>query len=150
MSLQAVMFSALAFLVGALLSVQAPINAMASARLGHPLAGATLSFIVGTIGLIVVTLLIARHEIVWGNVWSLPPLLWIGGVLGAIYITTAIVLTPRIGVAALVALAIAGQVAASLALDHYGLLGVAAREIGFGRAAGALLVVGGALMVRFL
>jgi transporter family-2 protein len=150
MSLQTAAFGALALLVGALLSVQAPINAMASARLGHPLVGATLSFVVGTLFLVALTMLLVREQISWSDVRSLPPLLWIGGVLGAIYITTAIVLTPRIGVGALVALAIAGQVVASLALDHFGLLGLAVREVSVGRAAGAVLVIGGALMVRFL
>lgn len=149
MSLQTAAFSAVAFLIGALLSVQAPINTMAGAKLGHPLGGAVFSFVVGTLFLVAVTILTVRTEIAWANVWSLPPWLWLGGVLGAIYITAAIVLTPQIGVGALVALAIAGQVTASLLLDHYGMLGLAAREITMGRAAGALLVVVGALMVRF-
>lgn len=150
MSLHAAALSALAFLVGAALSVQAPINAMVGARLGHPLGGATLSFLVGTALLLAVTLLTVRDQIVWANALSLPPLLWIGGVLGAIYITVAIVLTPTIGIGALIALGIAGQVTAGLVLDHYGVLGLAAHEISMGRAAGALLVVVGALMVRFL
>jgi transporter family-2 protein len=150
MSLQAAAFCLLAFLVGAALSFQAPINAMAGARLGHPLGAALLSFVVGTIFLIIVTLLAARDRIDWSALSSMPPLLWIGGVLGAAYITVAIMLTPAIGVGALIALTIAGQVTASLTLDHYGLLGLAAREITMGRAAGAVLVVAGALMVRFL
>lgn len=149
MSLQAAALSTLAFVVGALLSIQAPINAMAGARLGHPLGGALLSFVVGTLFLAVVTMFLARTEVAWGNVASLSPVLWLGGVLGAIYITAAIVLTPTIGVGALIALTIAGQVTASLVLDHYGVLELATREITMGRAAGAVLVVVGALMVRF-
>lgn len=150
MSLQAAALSTFAFVVGALLSIQAPINAMASARLGHPLGGALLSFIIGTLCLAAVTMLVARSEIAWANVASLPPVLWLGGVLGAIYITAAIVLTPTIGVGALIALTIAGQVTASLVLDHYGVLELASREITMGRVTGAVLVVVGALMVRFL
>jgi transporter family-2 protein len=150
MSLQAAALSALAFLAGASLAVQAPINAMASARLGHPLGAATLSFVVGALCLIAVTLLTARGHIAWGNLGSLPPLLWLGGVLGVVYITIAIVLTPVIGVGALIALAIAGQVTASVALDHFGLLGLVSHEITMGRAAGAVLVIVGAAMVRLL
>ncbi len=150
MSLHAAALSFLAFLVGAALSIQAPINAMVGARLGHPLGGATLSFVVGTIFLVAVTLMLARGQVAWGNIASLSPLLWIGGILGAIYITVAIWLTPTIGVGALIALAIAGQVTASLLLDHYGLFGLAVREINVGRASGALMVIVGALMVRFL
>jgi len=149
MSMQTAAFSAVAFLIGAMLSVQAPINTLAGAKLGHPLGGAVFSFVVGTLFLIALLPFAARADIAWGNVWSLPPWLWLGGILGAIYITASIVLTPKIGVGALVALAIAGQVTASLLLDHYGVLGLAAREITIGRAAGAVLVVMGALMVRF-
>lgn len=149
MSLHSVALSAVAFVVGALLSVQAPINTLAGARLGHPLGGAVFSFVVGTLFLVAVMPVAARNEIVWSNVWSSPPWLWLGGVLGAIYITAAIVLTPQIGVGALIALTIAGQVTASLLLDHYGLLGLATREITMGRVTGALLVVAGAIMVRF-
>jgi transporter family-2 protein len=150
MSLQAVVLSALAFLAGVSLAVQAPINAMASTRLGHPLGAATLSFAVGTICLVAVTLLMARSQIDWTKLAGMPPLLWLGGVLGVSYIMIAILLTPVIGVGALLALAIAGQIIASLALDHYGLLGLVGHEITMGRAAGAVLVVVGAVMVRFL
>ena len=149
MSLQALLLAALALLAGAMISIQAPINAMAAAKLGHPLGAATLSFLVGSLCLLAVTLSLARGQVAWGNVGSLPPMLWLGGVLGAIYVTVAIVLTPTLGVGAVIALAIAGQVTAGLVLDHYGLLGLAAREITMGRAVGALLVVVGALMVRF-
>ncbi len=149
MSLQTAALAGAAFLIGVLLSVQAPINAIVGARLGHPLAGAVFSFVAGTVFLVAVMLLTVRTEVAWAEIRSFPPWLWLGGVLGAIYITMAIVLTPRIGVGALIALAIAGQVTASLALDHYGLFGLGVREITLGRAGGAALVVLGALMVRF-
>jgi transporter family-2 protein len=83
--------------------------------------------------------------------FTLSPLLLLGGgLLGALFVTSSIVLTPRIGVAAVVALGIAGQVIASLMLDRFGFLGMAVRELSLGRLAGALMVVAGALMVRFL
>lgn len=148
MSLHAAFLAALALLAGALISIQAPINVLASAKLGHPLGGATLSFIVGALCLLVVTLSTVRAQVAWGNISSFTPLLFLGGVLGAIYVTSAIVLTPTLGIGAVIALVIAGQVTAGLVLDHYGLLGLAAREITLGRATGAVLVVIGALMVR--
>jgi transporter family-2 protein len=150
MSLQAVALSVLAFLAGVSLAVQAPINAMTSSRLGHPLGAATLSFAVGTICLVAITLLTARSQIDWSKLVGMSPLLWLGGVLGVAYITIAILLTPVIGVGALLALVIAGQITASLLLDHYGLLGLVGHEITMGRVAGALLVIVGAVMVRFL
>lgn len=150
MSWQSLSLVGLALIAGAIISVQAPINVMAAERLGHPLGAATLSFLVGTVCLIAATLVAARGQVAWGAVVSLPPLLFLGGILGAIYVTTSIVLTPAIGIGAVIALGIAGQVAAGLVLDHYGMLGLVPRDITLGRAGGATLVVVGALMVRFL
>lgn len=150
MSLHALGLATLALLAGAMISVQAPLNAMAASRLGHPLGAATLSFVVGTLCLLAVTLVVARGQVAWGGFASLPPLLYLGGVLGAIFVTVTIVLTPTLGIGAVIALAIAGQVIAGLTLDHFGLFGLAVREITVGRSVGAALTVAGALMVRFL
>ncbi len=82
---------------------------------------------------------------------SVPPyVVFSGGLLGACYVTAAIILAPRLGVAALVSLAIAGQLAAGLVLDHFGLLGLAERSLSLGRGLGVVLVFAGALMVRYL
>lgn len=149
-SLQGLGLVAFAIIAGALISLQAPINTMAGQRLGHPLAGATVSFIAGTVFLIVLTALFAGKHVNASAVWSMPPLLFMGGILGAFYVWLSIWLTPKIGIGAVIALGIAGQVLASLALDHYGWLNLAVREITPGRLSGAVMVVVGSLMVRYL
>jgi transporter family-2 protein len=70
--------------------------------------------------------------------------------LGTVYVTTAIFLTPRIGAAAVMAFAVSGQLLAGILLDRIGFLGMAVREISVGRIGGAVLLVAGALMIRFL
>lgn len=149
MSLPALGLAVMAIIAGAMISFQAPINAMAGQRLGHVLGGATLSFLVGTVALALVSLLAVRDQIAWADFPNLPPLLYIGGLLGAIYVALSIWLTPKLGVGAVISLGIAGQMLASLALDHFGALNLAVREVSLGRASGALLVVLGALMVRY-
>ncbi|KPA93815.1 DMT family transporter, partial [Pseudomonas asplenii] len=47
---------------------------------------------------------------------------------------------PRLGAGGFVALALAGQVIASLILDHFGLFGLAARPVDGVRLVGALLL----------
>jgi transporter family-2 protein len=150
MSLPALGLALMAILAGVMIAFQAPINAMAGQRLGHVMGGATLSFVVGALALGAISLVAFRDQIAWTELPNLPPLLFIGGLLGAIYIVLSIWLTPKLGVGAVIALGIAGQVLSSLALDHFGMLNLAVREISLGRFAGAVLVVGGALMVRFL
>lgn len=151
MSPETLLLTLVAAAAGFLIALQSPINAAMATRLGHPIAGAALSFTVGTIALLALTAVFARGSFDPSAIGRLPLLLLLGGgLLGAVYVTSNIVLTPRIGVAAVVALGIAGQVIASLALDHYGFLGMVVRDLSAGRLAGAVMVIAGALMVRFL
>lgn len=151
MTPQTLLLTLAAVAAGGLIAMQSPINAAMAARIGHPIAGATWSFIVGTVALLVLSAVFARGSVDPLAVTRLSPLLMLGGgLLGAVFVTSNILLTPRIGVAAVVALGIAGQVIASLVLDRYGFLGIAVRELSPGRLAGAGMVLAGALMVRFL
>jgi bacterial/archaeal transporter family-2 protein len=73
---------------------------------------------------------------------------WSGGFFGAIYIAISILLVPRLGTAAFVALLVAGQMISSLIFDHYGLLGIAPRPADPSRLLGAVLLVGGVVLIR--
>ena len=73
---------------------------------------------------------------------------WTGGLFGAIYIGVSILLLPRLGAAAFVALLITGQMLSSLALDRFGLLGLAQRSAEPSRLVGALLLVAGVILIR--
>lgn len=150
MSFPALGLAFLAILAGAVISFQAPINVMAGQRLGHVLGGAALSFVVGTVFLLGIALITVRDQINFASLTEMSPLLFLGGILGAFYVAMSIWLTPKLGVGAVISLGIAGQVLASLTLDHFGLLNLAVREVTFGRASGAVLVLAGALMVRYL
>lgn len=136
---------------GACIAVQAPINAALGRGLGLPVAAAAISFASGLVALCVVSVVMARTQGLNLN-WSAPaPWLFVaGGLLGAIYVTSTILLTPQVGAAAVMALAITGQLLAGMLLDRFGFLGMEVREFSPGRLLGALLLVGGALMIRFL
>jgi transporter family-2 protein len=73
---------------------------------------------------------------------------WLGGVLGVGYLTVSLVLAPRIGVAAMIAAVVAGQMLASLLLDHFGWLGLAREPATPWRLLGALLIVAGVVLLR--
>jgi transporter family-2 protein len=151
MPLTTLLLTLAALAAGALISLQAPINVSAAVALGHPLAGATLSFCVGTVALLLITGLTVRGSVDVGVLKVLPLTIILGGgLLGALYVTSNTVLTPRLGVAAVMALGICGQLLAGLLLDRFGLFGLVERELTPGRVSGALMVLAGALMVRFL
>jgi transporter family-2 protein len=150
MSLQSLSLTLIALVTGGLIALQAPINAEAAGRFGHPLTAATMSFCVGTLALILLTALFARHSHL-GALKTMPLYMLLGGgLLGAIYVTVNLVLAPRIGVAAIMALGIAGQVFTALLIDRLGLFELLERGLSVGRVSGAALVLVGALMVRTL
>jgi bacterial/archaeal transporter family-2 protein len=151
MTLQSLSFTLIALISGGLIALQAPINAEAATRLGHPLSAAAMSFVVGTAVLIALVLLVARRSTHFEAVTSLPLYMLLGGgLLGAIYVTVNLILAPRIGVAAIMALGIAGQLFTALLVDRLGLFALMERGLTLGRVGGALLVLVGALMVRSL
>jgi transporter family-2 protein len=151
MSLQSFSLTLIALLAGGFIALQAPINAEVATRIGHPLAAATMSFCVGTVALIILTVLFARHSTHLEALKTLPLYMLLGGgLLGAIYVTVNLVLAPRIGIAAIMALGIAGQLFAALLIDRLGLFELMERGLSLGRVSGALLVLVGALMVRLL
>jgi transporter family-2 protein len=137
-----------AILVGVFLPVQAGVNAQLRVGVGNPLLAAFISFAVGTVALLGLNLALrvplpgseAAARFPW---WH-----WIGGLLGAAYIYLAIVLAPRLGAATLVAAIVTGQMMASLILDHYGWVGFPQQSITPTRFVGALLVIGGVLLIQ--
>jgi transporter family-2 protein len=64
------------------------------------------------------------------------------------FVAVAAFAVPKIGVASLITIGIAGQIAMALLLDHFGALGLAKEPINLGRIAGAALVVAGVILVR--
>jgi len=142
-------WSVLGILAGMLLALQGPINAQLARALGSPVAAAAMSFIAGTLVLTVITLATVQAQGI-SIAWRAPPLwmLFAGGCLGAIFVTCALILTPKLGVAATMAFIVAGQLLAGLIIDRLGYFDLAVREMTFGRVAGAMLLVIGALMLR--
>lgn len=140
----------LGILAGALVAVQVPINAELGRGLGMPAAAATASFLSGTIILAIITAALAYYQGV-SLAWRVPaPWLFIvGGFLGAAFVTGGIVLIPHLGAAATMAFIVAGQLLAGIVLDRIGFMGMAVQEISFGRLSGAVLLLVGALLIRF-
>lgn len=145
----ALLWSLLGVLAGAFLAVQAPINAALSRALGLPFAAAALSFVAGSVPLLLIAWSTSQAQGV-PIAWRDPPL-WMlvgGGLLGAAYVICAILLTPRLGTAATMAFVVSGQLMGGLVLDQMGAFGFAARELSLGRVSGAVLLVAGALLIR--
>ena len=139
-----------AFFIGCMIPLQAIINNSLRVAVGSgAVFAALINFLVGSVILVVVC--VASGE-KWGSVLklsSVAPCQLMGGLLGAMFVFGTTLLAPRIGVATMLSLVIAGQVLASLVFDRVGILGMVERELSAPRAIGAVLVIAGVLMVNF-
>jgi bacterial/archaeal transporter family-2 protein len=134
-------------IVGGILALQAPINAELGRATGS-IPAALVSFGIGTLALAVIV--VAAGDA--GNLSSTFDVSWyylIGGLLGAVYVTTALITVKTIGAGGVAAATITGQLAASVVIDRFGMFGLAETPLTASRIAGvALLLAGTALIVR--
>jgi transporter family-2 protein len=137
---------------GAVLPIQGAINAQLRADLDKPLATAAFSFSVATVAMaiaLLIALTIARApQPRLEGLGGLPWWGWVGGLCGATYVTSVFVLIPEIGVAATIALTVAGQQLASVLVDRYGLLRLPPRRISMGRLAGIVILLAGVALIQ--
>ncbi|MBS3848632.1 DMT family transporter [Devosia sp. BSSL-BM10] len=146
-----ILWALLGVVAGACIATQAPINAQLGRNLGVPIAAAGVSFVAGAVLLWTLAVIYSRSSGIAINFAAPAPWTFVaGGVLGAIYVFSNIMLTPMIGAAAVMALSVAGQLIGGLALDRIGFMGMAVRELTLGRVTGAILLLVGAMMIRLL
>ena len=135
---------------GAMLPFQFGINAVLARHVDSPLRATLVSFAVGTLVLLAAALVFVRGLPGSERIAAAPWWVWTGGFLGAFYVLGSVVTAPKLGAATLVALILAGQAAASLTVDHFGLVGFQENPITPGRLLGIGLVALGVVLVRFL
>ncbi|MBU1335403.1 MAG: DMT family transporter [Devosia sp.] len=149
--MDAILWALMGIVAGACIATQAPINAQLGRNLGVPIAAAGVSFVAGAILLWAIAFIYSHVVDTPINFGAPAPWTFVaGGVLGAFYVFSNIMLTPMIGAAAVMALSVAGQLVGGMFLDKIGFMGMAVREISVGRVAGAVMLVTGALMIRLL
>lgn len=127
---------------------QAVVNSKLAASIDSPVLAAFISFAVGTLALLVYILLTGVPLNNLAAAKDAPPVAWIGGFLGAFFVSVMALIVPRIGVALAFSLAIAGQMIVTLIIDHFALLGVAEKPVNLMRVLGALLITVGVVLIR--
>lgn len=137
----------MASIAGALLPVQAGLNTKLSKAIESPVYAATISFIVGTIGLILYILL-TKQTIVWTGIKTVPFYVWIAGLMGAFYVTVIILSFPKLGPGLTFGLVVAGQMFISALLEHYNILVSEHKPINFYRILGMAMIVAGVILIR--
>lgn len=116
--------------------------------LSSPILAALVSFVVGTVSLLIYVIASGEKIADVSLARNAPVFAWLGGLLGAFFVASTIILLPRLGVVLTISLVIAGQMIMSLIIDHFGLLGTPVKEINLARVSGVILIGVGAVIIR--
>ena len=138
----------LAAAAGAMLPVQAGVNAQLARFVGGPVRASFVSFLVGTIALLLLSIAILKPLPSGSKLGAAPWWIWVGGLLGAFYVVGVIVSAPRLGAVALIAAVVAGQSVCSVLADQFGWVGFREHAATPGRLAGLALLFAGVALVR--
>ncbi|MDP4128751.1 MAG: DMT family transporter [Bacteroidota bacterium] len=142
------LFISMALALGAILPIQAAINArLAKTADNNPVMAAFVSFAVGTIALMIYLVIAGQFNFryVSGNSrWWI----WTGGLLGTFFVAGIVILLPKLGVTLAFSLVIAGQMLAAIVFDQFGWMGLAVKEISAGKITGAILLIMGVFLIR--
>jgi transporter family-2 protein len=142
-----------AFTCGGLLALQVVVNSQLRLRVRidgetlHALQAALANFGGGSVLLIALCFLLRLSWPTASTFGQAPWWVWTGGALGIVYVASSTVIAPRLGVTLFMTLVISGQVAISLAIDHFGFAGSSVKPINIGRVGGAMLVLAGVIVM---
>jgi transporter family-2 protein len=133
---------------GMALALQQVLNANLRVGLGSPWWAGTASYLVGLLAMLLVALLAPGPRPTLEAIGNTHWLTWTGGLLGASFIATGILMVPRLGAATTLVLVVVGQMVCSLLVDHFGVLGVPQHSASPVRLAGAALLILGVVLIR--
>lgn len=148
MQTSALFLTLAAIITGAVVPFQAGANAALGRTLGHPLWGTLLSLCVSFACIVPVMLLAKVQAPTLSNLAQMPRWIWIGGVVGVVYITGALMLAPKLGAAGFIMAVVTGQMLASIIIDQLGLVGLPQKPVSWSRLAGLGLIFLGLIVMQ--
>ncbi|SDD55139.1 transporter family-2 protein [Terribacillus halophilus] len=108
-------------LIGTGLSIQTAVNSQLRKFVISPYLASMISFVIGALFLTVISLVIGSPL---GLSWELmvhePIWIWLGGVLGVIFLTVNILLFPKLGSVQTAIMPILGQIIMGMLIDNFG------------------------------
>jgi transporter family-2 protein len=138
---------AFAAVVGVLNTVQAGNNTTLNKALGQPYWALVMVFGVALCTALVIALASGQKPPSGGALAQVPWWGFIGGIFGAVYILSMLLMAERLGAAVFMGVTVSAAVVTSLVMDHFGLLGFQVHEAGIGRMAGGVLMVAGLALI---
>jgi transporter family-2 protein len=129
------------------LTLQIGMNSKLRTVLSNANIAALISFLVGTSALVLLLVVTRTPMPARDTLAAVPPWAWLGGLMGAFYVAISTVVASQLGTASLLGLALSGQLAMALLVDHFGWLGLPEHPITLTRLAGVALLGAGAWLI---
>jgi transporter family-2 protein len=129
------------------LTLQIGMNSKLRTVLSDANIAALISFLVGTTALVLLLVVTRTPMPARETLASVPAWAWFGGVMGAFYVAISTVVASQLGTASLLGLALSGQLAMALVVDHFGWLGLPEHPITLTRLVGVALLGAGAWLI---
>lgn len=139
---------AVTILAGASVAMQQAVNARLRGEIGSPWWAGFISYFVGMVVMLLVALAVEGARSPASILGRINGFSWTGGMFGAIFIGIAILMVPRLGAATTVGLIVVGQLLASVAFDHLGILGMSRHPIDLMRLTGVTMLIAGVMLIR--
>jgi bacterial/archaeal transporter family-2 protein len=138
-----------ALAAGLAVAIQTGVNAQLRLTIQNPTLTALISFLTGTFVLFMYVMLTSSHQLPTpATMYTISWWKYLGGVMGAFYITTVVIIAPRIGAANTLGFIVAGQLISAVIFDHFGLIGFVVRQITFLRILGVIFLILGVYLIR--
>ena len=112
----------LALVAGTFLPLQGALNTKLGSAAQSPVHASMISFIIGAVS-VALYVFLTRQSVSLAGLRTAPAYAWLGGILGAFYVTVIILAFPKLGPGLTFALVVAGQMIISMVLEHFDILG---------------------------
>lgn len=138
-------------LIGMGVVIQSGANTQLSHILQNPFIAGLISFVFGTLCLLIINIVMRSDFSVLTaqNIAQTRWWMWLGGLMGAFFITSVILIAPKIGPTQLFGLIIASQLTFSVVVDHYGWLGFQAQPVNIKKIIGVLFLMAGTFLIQW-
>jgi transporter family-2 protein len=121
-----------------------PINAGLRNKIHSPFVAIVLSLLISTLVTGLATLITKQALLpTAGFISTHPPFIWLGGLIGAVYVTSNVLMFPKIGAIETVVLPLLGQILLGIVIDTFGLLNSPKIPLSGSKIVGIILLIAG-------
>lgn len=138
----------LALVAGTFLPLQGALNTRLGSAAQSPVHASMISFIIGALA-VALYVFLTRQSVSLAGLRTAPAYAWLGGILGAFYVTVIILAFPKLGPGLTFALVVAGQMIISMVLEHFDILVAQQHPITPWRLGGVALIIAGVVLIKF-